>query len=88
LFDKDGKVKAVIIGVGGFLGMGEKDVALPLSQMNMTRDENGAVKLTVTASREELNAAPAFDPSIFNPTAPANTNTTTPATPGKTSTGG
>jgi len=89
LFDKDGKVKAVIIGIGGFLGMGEKDVALPLSQINMTRDENGKVKLTVTASGEELNAAPTFDPSKFNPSAPANnTTTTTPATPSKTTTGG
>ena len=26
---KDGSVDAVIIGVGGFLGMGEKNVAVP-----------------------------------------------------------
>ena len=29
LIDKEGRVTAVIIGVGGFLGMGEKDVAVP-----------------------------------------------------------
>src|SRR6202022_1499113 len=29
LIDKEGNVTALIIGVGGFLGMGEKDVAIP-----------------------------------------------------------
>ena len=33
LIDRDGKVAAVIVGVGGFLGMGEKDVALPYQQL-------------------------------------------------------
>jgi sporulation protein YlmC with PRC-barrel domain len=28
LLDKDGRVSAVIVGVGGFLGIGEKDVAV------------------------------------------------------------
>jgi len=31
LIDKEGRVTAVIIGVGRFLGMGEKDVAVPFS---------------------------------------------------------
>ena len=28
LFDKDGKIEAYVVGVGGFLGIGAKDVAL------------------------------------------------------------
>ena len=28
LFDKNGKILAYVVGVGGFLGMGAKDVAL------------------------------------------------------------
>ena len=28
LFDKDGKIEAYVVGVGGFLGIGSKDVAL------------------------------------------------------------
>ncbi len=32
IFDDKGAIKAVILGFGGFLGMGEKDVALPLDQ--------------------------------------------------------
>src|SRR3974390_1765881 len=33
LLDKSGKVTALIIGVGGFLGAGEKDVAVPFSAL-------------------------------------------------------
>jgi sporulation protein YlmC with PRC-barrel domain len=33
LIDKEGRVTAIIIGVGGFLGMGEKDVAVPFSSV-------------------------------------------------------
>jgi sporulation protein YlmC with PRC-barrel domain len=33
LIDKEGNVTALIIGVGGFLGMGEKDVAIPFSDV-------------------------------------------------------
>src|SRR3954452_19085850 len=33
LLDRDGKAEAVVIGVGGFLGMGEHDVAVPFSEI-------------------------------------------------------
>ena len=33
LLDRDGKVTALIVGVGGFLGMGEKDVAVPFNSV-------------------------------------------------------
>ena len=33
IVDSSGATKAVVIGVGGFLGMGKKDVALPFSQV-------------------------------------------------------
>ena len=34
IFDKSGKVEMVTIGVGGFLGIGSKDVAVPFDQVN------------------------------------------------------
>jgi rRNA processing protein Gar1 len=37
LIDKQGKVTALIIGVGGFLGIGDKDVAEPSSKVQMTK---------------------------------------------------
>jgi putative membrane protein len=36
LISKDGKAEYVIIGVGGFLGIGEKDVAVPYDQVKFT----------------------------------------------------
>jgi sporulation protein YlmC with PRC-barrel domain len=61
VFDAEGKVNAAVIGVGGFLGMGEKDVAVPLDKITLTKDENGAMKHVIAATREQLDAAPAFD---------------------------
>ncbi len=54
-FDEKGAIKAVVIGVGGFLGMGEKDVAVPLEKITVTRDESNAVKLTIQASSKPLD---------------------------------
>ncbi len=85
VFDDKGMIKAVIVGVGGFLGMGEKDVALPLEKINITKDENNAVKLTVEATRDELDKAPAFDKTLFMVKAPA-PDTTAPAPSGGSST--
>jgi sporulation protein YlmC with PRC-barrel domain len=36
LMDRSGKAVAVLIGVGGFLGIGEKDVAVPFDRIEMT----------------------------------------------------
>jgi sporulation protein YlmC with PRC-barrel domain len=40
LTDKEGRVTAVIIGVGGFLGMGEKDVAVRFSSVRASEKHN------------------------------------------------
>jgi len=55
----DGQVEAVVIGVGGFLGIGEKDVAVPISTLDMAF-EDGDVTLSIDASEEELLEAPLF----------------------------
>ena len=88
IFDDKGAIQAVVVGVGGFLGMGEKDVALPLSKINVTKDENNAMKLTIQASREELDAAPAFDKTLFlvKTPAPSSSTTTQPSTGSSTTT--
>jgi sporulation protein YlmC with PRC-barrel domain len=56
--DSSGKVAAVIVGVGGFLGMGEKDVALPFNQLSFTRDADGGLVITAKVTKESLQAAP------------------------------
>ncbi len=50
-----------IIGVGGFLGIGEKDVAISIEEITAVKDENNNLKLTIAATKEQLEAAPAFD---------------------------
>src|SRR5215216_625579 len=50
LFDKDGKVLAVIIGVGGFLGIGEKDVALEMSALQVVPASTTTGTTTGTAT--------------------------------------
>jgi hypothetical protein len=58
----NGSIRAVILGVGGFLGMGEKDVAVSMNAINMAQDGSN-VKLVVDGSKEQFNAAPKYDRS-------------------------
>jgi sporulation protein YlmC with PRC-barrel domain len=55
---KDGKVAAVVIGVGGFLGMGEREVAVNFSSLRHTRDGNNNLIVTADATKDSLKAAP------------------------------
>ena len=56
-------VQAVVLSVGGFLGMGAKDVAIMLSSIEFTKDGN-STKLVVDATKEQLKAAPTYDTKI------------------------
>ena len=60
LFDKSGKIANVVIGVGGFLGIGEKNVAIPYSALAITADANGKRVIKAALSRERLHTAPDF----------------------------
>ena len=62
LFQENGGIVAAVIGVGGFLGIGEKDVAVPIGKITVTRDasNNNEVRLTTTETAEALQAAPEF----------------------------
>jgi sporulation protein YlmC with PRC-barrel domain len=57
LLSSDGRVNAFIIGVGGFLGMGEKDVAVPFNAVKRTT-KDGKVNLTLDATKDALKTAP------------------------------
>jgi sporulation protein YlmC with PRC-barrel domain len=59
LVNTDGKISALIIGVGGFLGAGEKDVAVPFSAVKHTA-KNNKVYLTMDTTKDALKAAPGF----------------------------
>ncbi len=56
-------VQAVVLGVGGFLGMGTKDVAVVLSSIEIAKDGN-TTKLVMNTTKDQLKAAPTYDPKI------------------------
>ena len=61
LLGKDGKtVEGFVIGVGGFLGIGERIVALKMDQLRITPAADGTVKLTADLKKDDLANAPAF----------------------------
>jgi len=59
LIDKAGNVSALIIGVGGFLGMGEKDVAVPFSSVRAS-EKNNKWYLVLNTTKDALKTAPGF----------------------------
>jgi sporulation protein YlmC with PRC-barrel domain len=59
LLDREGKVQAVIVSVGGFLGMGEKDVAVAFDDVNPAQRDN-KWWLTMNATKDQLRTAPGF----------------------------
>jgi hypothetical protein len=56
LVGKGGRVEAFIVSVGGFLGVGEKDVAVPFSAVHGT-EKNGKWYLTMNSTKDALKAA-------------------------------
>ena len=59
LLDKDGRVAAVIVGVGGLLGVGEKDVAVPFNSLKVTEKDNDRY-LVMNTTKESLEKAPGY----------------------------
>jgi PRC-barrel domain len=72
LFDKSGKIMGMIVGVGGFLGIGQKNVAMDMSAFQVVPAGTGSsapsaisndptnVKLKVAWSKDQLMQAPDF----------------------------
>jgi sporulation protein YlmC with PRC-barrel domain len=58
--DESGKVTAVVIGVGGFLGIGEKEVSMKPDEIKRMVYGNGKTYFTVNATADQLKAAPAY----------------------------
>jgi len=54
----DGAVTDVVIDVGGFLGMGSKPVLVSIDQLNLMRDETGAVHGVTAWTKEHLKTLP------------------------------
>jgi sporulation protein YlmC with PRC-barrel domain len=60
VLNSDGQIKTAVIGVGGFLGVGQKDVAIPYSDLKVSVSD-GKDELTLDRTKDQLKAAPAYD---------------------------
>ncbi|MGY4158105.1 sporulation protein YlmC with PRC-barrel domain [Bradyrhizobium sp. USDA 4461] len=59
LVDKSGKLTGLVVGVGGFLGAGEKDVIVPFAAVK-TEKKDDKWWLTLDETKDSLKAAPGF----------------------------
>jgi sporulation protein YlmC with PRC-barrel domain len=60
VFSRAGHISTVVLGVGGFLGMGEKNVGVPFTSLKVDTGKDGGRILTVLVSKEALKDAAAF----------------------------
>lgn len=68
IIDKDGRIVAIVVGIDGFLGMGEKDVAIGWDDVKRSGGSDGVKKsgdsdeivLRIDATRESLTSAPKY----------------------------
>lgn len=61
IIDESGAVVALLIGLGGVLGVGERPVAVRYDHVRVERDEEGTPRFVLDLDRAELEAAPPFD---------------------------
>ncbi|TIX62970.1 MAG: PRC-barrel domain containing protein, partial [Mesorhizobium sp.] len=61
----DNKPDAVIVDVGGFLGIGEKEVAVGMDNLKFMTDKDGKKYLYTTFTKEQLEAQAAYDKGSY-----------------------
>jgi sporulation protein YlmC with PRC-barrel domain len=59
LVGPDGKMTAAIINVGRYLGIGDKEIAVPFSAIQQQRSDSGQ-RIVIDATKDNLQAAPIF----------------------------
>ncbi|MDI6836423.1 MAG: PRC-barrel domain-containing protein [Rhizobiaceae bacterium] len=86
IIEEKGGIVAAVVGVGGFLGIGEKDVAVPMDKITITHEaDSNDLKLTTMETADALKAAPEFQTlddqkSASDTTMTPTDNTTTSST--------
>ncbi|SCB19451.1 PRC-barrel domain-containing protein [Rhizobium multihospitium] len=87
ILQKQGGVVAAVVGVGGFLGMGQKNVAVPFDEINAAQNaQDGTIKLTTTETADALKAAPEFKTLSMQASEKAASSAGTSTMPGTDST--
>jgi sporulation protein YlmC with PRC-barrel domain len=61
VLDQNGEIGAVVVGVGGFLGIGQKSVAINWDELELAQDMDGNNRLVAAMTREQLESAAEFN---------------------------
>jgi sporulation protein YlmC with PRC-barrel domain len=61
-----GEVDAMIVDIGGFLGIGAKPVAIGFEDLTIRKDEGDAFYVYTDFTREELESAPGYDEVTYD----------------------
>jgi len=61
----DNKVDAIVLDVGGFLGMGTKPVAIGMDKLKFMSDKDGNNYLYTNFTKEQLEAQAAYDKGSY-----------------------
>jgi hypothetical protein len=77
VIDQSGTIQAIVIGVGGFLGVGTKDIAVSLNKMTIIR-EDGGDKAIAQLSKPEIELAPSFQVYTGKPVEPLSSTSAKP----------
>ena len=78
VLDDSGKASVAIVGVGGFLGLGEKDVGVPFGSLTFADANDGTRVARLDTTKDALKSAPTF---VYKDDTPAKTTTTTTTAP-------
>ena len=66
LIDTNHAIRGVVISVGGFLGIGERNIAVDPSALRMTEDNEGSIRVTLNTNKDELKNAPQVTDAELN----------------------
>jgi sporulation protein YlmC with PRC-barrel domain len=69
LLDKTGKVEGIVIGVGGFLGMGQHDIKVDMAKLKFVDEAVRTSATTTTTTATTTGAAPTTDRPVTTTTA-------------------
>ena len=58
--DRDAKIVALMVGIGGFLGIGEKHVAVPYNMVHVTTRDNNKYHMVMNATKDSLKNAAGY----------------------------
>ncbi len=78
VLDEKQQIKSWVVGVGGFLGIGAKYVAIDPSAIKVSRADNDTLKAVIDTTKDQLRAAPEY--IYLGKEKPKDAQSTTPAT--------